>query len=618
MNRGLKFLSIIYILISLISCNPNNPPVANNSPVFDDIYNITVNSSSIEFTLNSVDYSTSIEKAVYAPGIDDAQSFRVYLFFADFPLVMVLRCKYENGKIGIQGNNGAGYLCFDVRHAFYEKTVYLHQFSSTYDFSGELDESKKLDSLSFNLITAPNIALVDEVTYPEWINKKPVIISMNFDLSFTKVGTIAVNYTTSMTIDEIRQYDTSSIIDNVPGTIDVFNNPEEYFDDLVAYLISSTTDPVLRVKIIHDWIDSNIYYYQDYYQAVLDGTPKPRIHKSPVEILTEQTAECGGHGRLFQTMCRMAGVRIEYVWVYAKSSGFLATGELESHVCNLMRINGDLYFIDVTYDSNNYAISGVYTADHYKTAFSFMTPQWMRYLHLPRNPIYQTWTSANPQQDLKNYNMKWRGVSSITRDFHDQGFSFNSPVPAALSINSNEAVVAINSTAGSPQLYAFSRDDSGASQYYWTLMEKNGLQYNLKIAPQWIGIGNTYIGYYDGSDVWHTVSKLRWQSTVIPDNTFPRYYQRYIESESHLISPYTSNLKRGQTYTFSLDVPLCYGVRLYDFDGTNYTFIANLVNTSGTRWELEHTVNNSNSLSVLIRLESGGMYYASLNYLVSD
>ncbi|MBN1409618.1 MAG: hypothetical protein JW969_02165 [Spirochaetales bacterium] len=614
--KALTCIILFVFLFSLISCPtpvPGTPP-----PVFNQIYTVDVISSSMEYTLDSTGYSTSIEKAVYWPDTENPQMFRVNILFTGFPLILILRCNWENGVFGIQGDAQSGKLGFDVRHPFFEHPVYLHNFNTTYDFSVETTEDRMPSALSFTMVTPPNLAAVDEIKYPEWAGKEAEISSLQFNLTFTPVGEICVNYTTTENLDDLRQWDTSSIIDNVPGGIDVFNNPEEYLDDLVDYLVSSTVDPVKRVKIIHDWIADNIYYFGDYYQAVLDGLPLPRVLKAPCEILAEKKAECGGHSCFFRTLCRMADVRIEYVWNYTKSAGYQATGELESHVCNMMKINGQVYYMDVTFDNNNYNLGGDLTTKPFKSGYLFMTPDWFKYVHLPRNPIFQTWVAANPQQFLKDANMRWRGITSTTKEFHELGYSFASPVPEAIVINGSAGTVTCNESGAVYNLYSASYGDDGTQQNYWNFMEKSGSQYTLKISPDWAGIGYSVIGFFDSEEVWNELSRVRWNSVSAPVTGYPLYFRKFIESEAHLISPIARTLKRGQEYSFQIEVPVAYGVRLYNYDGTTYTNLASFTNTSGTLWEVTHTVSNPDRLMLLIRLEPAGNYLTSLEYALTD
>jgi len=86
--------------------------------------------------------------------------------------------------------------------------------------------------------------------------------------------------------------------------------PETYLQKLVDYLIAGVDDPLVKLKIIHDWIADNIIYH---YDAYLAGTFGELCSTEPYQILKDKLTVCGGFSSLYFEMCTLAGVPVEVV-----------------------------------------------------------------------------------------------------------------------------------------------------------------------------------------------------------------------------------------------------------------------------------------------------------------
>ena len=132
-----------------------------------------------------------------------------------------------------------------------------------------------------------------------------------------------------------------------------------------AAVLPTTYD---KVKYVHDYLVKNVEY--DYIAAEKNDQP---ITSKTVDqantaygCLVNGKAVCGGYAKAFQLLMIMLGIECEYV-----------RGEAgESHAWNCLKLDGEYYWFDVTWDDQNnsdypelvlYNYFGCSTDDLYKT-----------------------------------------------------------------------------------------------------------------------------------------------------------------------------------------------------------------------------------------------------------
>jgi transglutaminase/protease-like cytokinesis protein 3 len=146
--------------------------------------------------------------------------------------------------------------------------------------------------------------------------------------------------------------------------------PAIYLKELVTELTEWTDENYLKVKAIHDWITLNIQYdnsgYYDGNIQVVD----------PYITLRTKKAVCGGYATLFRAMTRIAGFESEYITGYSRGNSKYNIGstDLVRHAWNAVKISGNWYLIDTTWDSQR----------EYTNQFLFADPMEFVKTHYPR------------------------------------------------------------------------------------------------------------------------------------------------------------------------------------------------------------------------------------------
>ena len=103
--------------------------------------------------------------------------------------------------------------------------------------------------------------------------------------------------------------------------------------ELLADLNLSGKSDYEKVRTIYDWMCRNIAYDYSY------------SNYSPYYALCERSAVCQGYATLFYRLCLEVGVDCRYCGGYA----FSGSGSGESHGWNLVRLDGQYYFVDTTW-----------------------------------------------------------------------------------------------------------------------------------------------------------------------------------------------------------------------------------------------------------------------------
>ena len=106
--------------------------------------------------------------------------------------------------------------------------------------------------------------------------------------------------------------------------------------ELLAELNLSGKSDYEKVRTIYDWMCRNISYDYSY------------SNYSPYHALCERSAVCQGYATLFYRLCLELGVDCRYCGGYA----FNDSGSGESHGWNLVRVDGQYYFVDTTWGAS--------------------------------------------------------------------------------------------------------------------------------------------------------------------------------------------------------------------------------------------------------------------------
>lgn len=472
--------------------------------------------------------------------------------------------------------------------------------------------------------------------------RKEVINSINLDIDFVKSGYLAKNSSTQYTIPELRFYNSEDIIKNVPAGIDVFNQPEEYLDDLVAYLIEGQTDDGIKMKIINDWIADNICYdFISYY--AFDVNYEDNL---PYIILETKHAVCQGFARLFSTMCQMAGIDAPYIHGKSRSKGIpLGGGDYGGgHAWNMVQLNENYYIIDVT--SNQ---EGRYQENEETGNPEWIDNPYINYYFLisPQQAIIRRWPTFNQWQALDNpVNAKEfqstvyeTGMNSYISELcYQNDISFDKDFAEIITINGQPYEFIISAEEDTELLmqgYVYdSLTDDNIKQSGLHFMEYLGdNQFKVNLYPHESGDHYFYlcqkgpsfagIQYSDSLEILATLHSR----TYIPkaDGPYPISYTRFINEGCRLISPRQGILTAGESYQFEIYAPKNYGIGVFQFikedpqSEDEYSFEA-ITSLSGDNYKGSITTAlDTRCLRVGVKLDPDSSSYSYiLNYQVEE
>lgn len=119
-------------------------------------------------------------------------------------------------------------------------------------------------------------------------------------------------------------------------------NADKEADRIISNIISDDMSEYERVKAIHDWIVINVQY--DY--AGLQNNTVAETAYNADGALRYKLAVCQGYAEAFQLLCAKAGVQAQMMYGEAGNN----IDGWQSHAWNVVRINGEWYQIDCTWD----------------------------------------------------------------------------------------------------------------------------------------------------------------------------------------------------------------------------------------------------------------------------
>ena len=113
-------------------------------------------------------------------------------------------------------------------------------------------------------------------------------------------------------------------------------------DMIVSSIITANMNAYDRVMAIHDYLVKNVDYD---YNGLETGNLQPSVYTAE-GALCNGLAVCQGYAEAFELLCAKAGVKAQMVYGDAGNS----TDGWQSHAWNVVRIDGEWYQIDCTWD----------------------------------------------------------------------------------------------------------------------------------------------------------------------------------------------------------------------------------------------------------------------------
>ncbi len=126
--------------------------------------------------------------------------------------------------------------------------------------------------------------------------------------------------------------------------IDACKERVERVRDEILQAVEAMPSDYEKLLYIHDYIVSTTRYDTEAYTDIDTETPSARSLESTTAygVLINKWALCGGYAKAFQYLAEAAGIRCTTVTGHKKDG--------ESHIWNIVVLDGDCYYVDVTWD----------------------------------------------------------------------------------------------------------------------------------------------------------------------------------------------------------------------------------------------------------------------------
>ncbi len=151
----------------------------------------------------------------------------------------------------------------------------------------------------------------------------------------------------------------------------------------IKYLRLEAKDDTEMVESIYYWMTANIAYDVGIYD-------KTQVLYRLTDSFFSRKGICSEYSRLFVELCELAGVEVEFLAGYARTSTF--TGALDSsarHSWNRVKLNGEWKLIDATWGSRSRLIDGKVETREPNLYYLFISPENLIKTHFPMKTEWQ-------------------------------------------------------------------------------------------------------------------------------------------------------------------------------------------------------------------------------------
>ncbi|MBL4683834.1 MAG: hypothetical protein JKY37_04535 [Nannocystaceae bacterium] len=164
-----------------------------------------------------------------------------------------------------------------------------------------------------------------------------------------------------------------------PAVVALPPEHETSIDAVARYFVQQETDPVQRVKALHDYVADRVAYDVP---ALRSGSFPPQDAES---VFQRRTAVCAGSAALLAALGKAAGVEIVVVVGDGRDSNGLFDGR--GHAWNAIKLEGRWYLSDPTWDAGH--VSGDTFTRAYKSSYFLTPPEVFVATHMPDDPKWQ-------------------------------------------------------------------------------------------------------------------------------------------------------------------------------------------------------------------------------------
>lgn len=227
------------------------------------------------------------------------------------------------------------------------------------------------------------------------------------------------------------------------------------------------------MKYIHDWIAYNIFYDDDALNSNWSN-----YDPSPFVTLSRMKTACNGYSALFASMCLLAGINVGFV----EGVPLNRPNQTTCHTWNIVQINGNYMFVDVTFDSRNYFSNNTYFTIVHDSSYLFVPPQYLILDHYPFSQCYQCLTTPESYAAFNAAPATCHGLSSLKSTFYSKGYTFSGTVSGVYQSGSSGASLQVYIPAGTvPYVGAVTT----WTNFYenWTFISRQGLLATIQMLP---------------------------------------------------------------------------------------------------------------------------------------
>jgi hypothetical protein len=142
-------------------------------------------------------------------------------------------------------------------------------------------------------------------------------------------------------------------------------------DSIASGIINPTWDDSIKLAKIYEWTGRNIQYARSGYSRTDNST-----WQSATTVLQTGKAVCIGYANVIEALCQKSGLQSFVV------EGFSNDNYQTQHAWNIIRLNGNWYPLDVTWDAER--IKAGLPWEYFLTG-----PEVFNQSHYPHDPVWQ-------------------------------------------------------------------------------------------------------------------------------------------------------------------------------------------------------------------------------------
>ena len=262
---------------------------------------------------------------------------------------------------------------------------------------------------------------------------------------------------------DAQRTDSDAIEKNKIGTDD---------KDIIALakkITASSKNDYSKMKAIHDWVATNIYYDYPAYRGEVTKTGDVVSPQSPAVVLDRKRAVCGGYAAATVALLRAVGIPAKTV------SGVVSTDSNVGHAWSQAWLSSEKRWVimDTTWDSGNKYDNGKYTKGSMRTKYFDISLGELTKSHLLTDTS-EVWNKIMWYPNIKGQPNTYTAVSYMsgltwknpgTNPGYKFGGWFKDPdFKAAWDFNKDKAATDVNLYAKwNPETYTVKFDSNGGS-----------------------------------------------------------------------------------------------------------------------------------------------------------